>query len=1178
MHAATASTALVLTALPVETTAVLAHLSADRSVQMCGPILCETGYFMASGGRLWQVAVAEVGAGTVDTAGAVVAVTAWLRPDVVMFAGIAGALKDDLHIGDVVAGTAVAWTERGKWSQVDFLPRIQTVSLSAPLVQLARKIARDGNWRRRLEVSRPDGRAVVGQIASGEKVVADDEYRAWLRTAFSDALAIENEGFALARTAEVYADGQRYVVRGISDRADGSKNDDGHASAAAAAAAFAFELLDACSATQVTHPDGEAFGLSSVGSGLAAASPVVTRSLPADVGSFTGREAELDRLVEGLPSPADPAGVIRIGAIDGMAGIGKTAFAVHAAHRLSGHFPDGQLFVRLHAHTPSQRPADPGDVLAALLQAHGIPPNNIPPALDERAALWRGRMAGRRTLMVLDDAADSEQVRPLLPASAGSAVLVTSRHRLTALADAWPVTLDTLPADQAARLFIRLAGRPGLIPGDTTVAAICDICGYLPLALSLVAAQLRHHPAWTVTDLAADLTAAEDRLAPMAAESISVATSFDLSYRNLPENRKRLFRRLGLHPGTDIDRYAAAALDDADPAVSRRGLDDLFSCHLLDEPVHGRYRFHDLIQAHARALAGRDAPAERDAAISRLLDYYLHAARSARYCLTPSASGESAATAARRPHSPDLRTTEDATRWLESERFNLQAAAKLAAAHDHADHAIGIAAAIRSFLRTRGHWDQAITLHHTALTAALRTGDRHAEADAMTGIGETQRLAGHWAVAEASLARALDLYRDLGSEEGEADALSNLGVLQRVTGNYHAAASSQERAISLFRKLGYRIGEADALSELGAAQYSTRNYEESAVSLNQALVLFQNLGDKLGQADALIYIALLKQLTGDNQAAATSAEHALALHREIGNHNGEANALTRLGALRTQLGDQRAAANLNRALELHRDLGGKLGQANALYYLGILQRLTAHHQAAADTLAQASDLYRDLGNHNGYANALGELSVVNETAGDYPAAIAYLSEALELHTNLGNRLGQANVLSKLGAVQRASGYHAKAMGNLNEALALYRDDGDRSERANAFSQIGLCWLATGHYEEADESFARALNLCRLAGNPNGEAEVLNNVGQLRLASDQTGQARSSHESALVIAASAGLSLEQARAMEGIGISHMQEGHAARAALMLRQALAKYQQAGSPRAALVESTLAQIKAD
>lgn len=253
-------TALILTALPVEMTAVLAHLGADRSMRMMGQVLCEIGSFTTSDDRSWRVVACELGPGNVDTAGAVVAVTSRLLPDVLMFVGLAGALKDYLKIGDVVAGSEVAWTERGKWSESGYLPRIRTVSLSAPLVQFARKIARDGNWTDRLAVARPGARAVVGQIASGEKVIADEEYRTWLRTAFSDALAIENEGFALARAAEAHADVQRYVVRGISDRADGGKTDSDHDGAAQAAAAFAFELLDTYLRARDAEPEHVASG------------------------------------------------------------------------------------------------------------------------------------------------------------------------------------------------------------------------------------------------------------------------------------------------------------------------------------------------------------------------------------------------------------------------------------------------------------------------------------------------------------------------------------------------------------------------------------------------------------------------------------------------------------------------------------------------------------------------------------------------------------------------------------------------------------------------------------------------------------------------------------------------------------------------------------------------------
>jgi hypothetical protein len=314
--------------------------------------------------------------------------------------------------------------------------------------------------------------------------------------------------------------------------------------------------------------------------------------------------------------------VVGIHAIGGMAGVGKTAFAVHAAHQLAPRFPDGQVFLPLHGHTPGQAPVTPEDALARLLQMCGITAGHIPQGLEARAALWRDHLASKQLLLLLDDAAGHEQVRPLLPGTAGSLVIITSRRRLTALEDARSVSLDTLTPDEAARLFIRLTGRTGLDPGDADVGQITALCGCLPLAIGMQARRLYHHPAWTVAALATDLATAHDRLALMQAENLSVAAAFEESYADLAEDEKQLFRRLGLHLGDDIGAHAAAALDGTDLATARRHLEALYDHYLLTEPVLGRYRLHDLIREHARALAADDPGADRDRAVDRLLDYY----------------------------------------------------------------------------------------------------------------------------------------------------------------------------------------------------------------------------------------------------------------------------------------------------------------------------------------------------------------------------------------------------------------------------------------------------------------------------------------------------------------------------------------------------------------------------
>jgi hypothetical protein len=265
--------------------------------------------------------------------------------------------------------------------------------------------------------------------------------------------------------------------------------------------------------------------------------------------------------------------------------VGAQSGAVHAAHRLAGAFPDGQFFLPLLAHTAGQRPVDPADALASLLLTAGVPAAQIPPGTEARMALWRDRLAGRQLLLVLDDAASSEQVRPLLPGTGGSLVLVTSRRHLTALEDATAISLDTLPPDEAAALLVRLAARPGLEPGEAAVTEITRLCGFLPLAIGMLARQLHHHPAWTAAGRAAELASARDRLELMTTENLSVAAAFNLSYEDLTEDQQRLFRRLGLHPGADIDAHAAAALDGTDLADARRGLEALYDQYLLTEPA-----------------------------------------------------------------------------------------------------------------------------------------------------------------------------------------------------------------------------------------------------------------------------------------------------------------------------------------------------------------------------------------------------------------------------------------------------------------------------------------------------------------------------------------------------------------------------------------------------------------
>jgi tetratricopeptide (TPR) repeat protein/transcriptional regulator with XRE-family HTH domain len=692
--------------------------------------------------------------------------------------------------------------------------------------------------------------------------------------------------------------------------------------------------------------------------GVAAA----TRTLPRDVTSFTGRQRELGELVDAAAAAHQ---VVSIHAIGGMAGIGKTAFAVHAAHRLADRFPAGQIFLPLHGHTPGQQPVEPADALASLLLTAGVAPAQMPPGLEARMALWRDRLAGQQLLLILDDAAGSEQVLPLLPGRGGTMVLITSRRHLSALEDATVISLDTLPAEEAAGMLVRLAGRPGLQPADPPVREIVGLCGFLPLAIGMVGRQLHHHPVWSTAGRAAELAAARDRLELMAAEHVSVAAAFDLSYADLSPDQQRLFRRLGLHPGSEVDAYAAAALDGTVLPDARRGLEALYDHYLLAEPAPGRYRMHDLIREHARSLAGRDDPAgDQDQAIARLLDYYQHTAARAEELLGP--LGRPAPAFARPVPGPVLDDREQALAWARAERASLLACLDLATGTGQHARIMALTAGIASLLRFDGPWAEAITRHSTAVEAARQTGDRLSQAGALTERGGLRRPTGDYPGAAQDLEEALGIYRGLGNGLGQARVLGDLGHLRMVTSDYPGAVADHEEELAIYRDLGHRGGQALAFGHLAAVRLVSGDYLRAAPDLKQALAIHRDLGNQPSQVDALLTLATLQQVAGEFPGAARDAEEGLSISRGASYRVGEGNALQTWGDLRRRTADYPAAArDLEEALAVYGGLGLPLGQAQVLVILADVRRLTGDYREAARLLEQALAIHRRVGNRIG---------------------------------------------------------------------------------------------------------------------------------------------------------------------------------------------------------------------
>jgi tetratricopeptide (TPR) repeat protein/transcriptional regulator with XRE-family HTH domain len=792
------------------------------------------------------------------------------------------------------------------------------------------------------------------------------------------------------------------------------------------------------------------------------------RSMPRDVASFTGRRRELEQLVK---SAVTSGGVVSIHAIGGMAGVGKTTFAVHAAHRLVDRFPGGQVFLRLHGHTPGQQPVDPADALASLLLGIGVAPALIPPGLEERSALWRDRAADRPLLLVLDDAAGSEQVRPLLPGGGGSLVLVTSRKHLSALDDATAISLDTLPPDEAAALLVRLAGRPGLRAGDPGVTEIVALCGFLPLAVGMVARQLRSHPAWSAAGRAAELASARDRLGLMETENLSVAAAFDLSYATLTLDQQRLFRRIGLHPGTEIDVYAAAALDGTSISAARRSLEGVYDQYLLTEPAQGRYRPHDLIREHARSLAQRiDSDDERSAATVRLLDYYqrtaavanarirgwsfpgragaVHAAAGATRTAGAARAAVAHTVGAARPVTvPALADQEQALAWARAERATLLACLDHAVAAGQHDRVIALTGGLGGLLEQDGPWADGVARHTAAIDAARQLGDRLSHANSLIDLAALQRLHGDYPAAVQTLEEALGLYRELGDRPGQAWALHRLGNCLERTGDYPGAVRALEEALGRHRELGDRRGQGNAYHCLANVQNLTGDYPAAVQALEQALGIFHSLGDRLSQAQSLNRLGAVRRFTGDYPAAVRALEEGLGIFRDLGLRVGQASALYGLGSVWRQTGDYPAAVRaLEEALGTYRDLGHRHGLAITLNHLGSARRLMGDYRPAARDLDEALAIYRDIGDRGGEVEALNDRGTLHLVSGELALARQCHQQSLTMSREIDGAWDEAHALAGLGRCALAEGDAAQAQSLLRQALKIFQRIGAAEAR------------------------------------------------------------------------------------------------------------------------------------
>ena len=651
--------------------------------------------------------------------------------------------------------------------------------------------------------------------------------------------------------------------------------------------------------------------------------------LPADIADFTGRDEQVKRLsdlLSGIGASGDP-GAVRIAVVAGSGGLGKTSLAVHAAHRVRRRFPDGQLYVDLLGATAA--PLLPGDVLARFLRDLGVDGRDIPVDEDERAARYRTTLARRRMLVVLDNARDAAQVRPLLPGSASSAVLVTTRNRMPDLASTKLVDLNVLDDDEALKLFVKVVGEERAAAEPEATAELLDACAGLPLAIRICAARLVTRSGWTIRAMAGRLTDEHRRLDEMRAGDLAVRASFEVSFTSLPPSTDKrgidpalAFRLLGLWQGPSISSAAAAALFGVPEYSAEDALEVLVDTHLLESVATDRYRFHDLLRVYAAERAADDlSAAERDAAVTRLLTWYMRTSDAAATAVLPQRYDIPLEPVGNDPPPLGFADAEEALSWYDSERANLVTATRQAAASGRHEVAWRLPAPLFIIFNSRGNWADCIATHRVALDSARQAGDRRGEAWVLNNLGDALGVTGD-PEGIACLESSLAIRREIGDQMGEAQAANNVADTYQQLGRTDEALDLYRRALDLNREIGYRYGEGVSLVNVGWTLLDLDRAGEAISYLQRARDTFADIDYVDGAGYALHILGRCYLSLRRDAEALSCLQEALSCHRASGNRRRQAATLTSIGTAQSRVGlAAEARGSWAEAMAIFTDLG-----------------------------------------------------------------------------------------------------------------------------------------------------------------------------------------------------------------------------------------------------------------
>ncbi|MDH6438603.1 DNA-binding SARP family transcriptional activator/tetratricopeptide (TPR) repeat protein [Streptomyces sp. SAI-144] len=737
-------------------------------------------------------------------------------------------------------------------------------------------------------------------------------------------------------------------------------------------------------------------------------------------GELVGREEELATILRNATA-GSAASVIALQSVSGMAGVGKTLIALHAARRLAPHFPDGAVHLDLGTHAFESSPLTPEAALTALIRAFGVPASALPHDREGLVGLWRSLLANRRAVVVLDDVAGPEQLRPLLPGASRSLIIVTSRRRLTGLPGIRSIQLDVLPPRDAIALFRTVAGEERT-HRHNEVADIVRLAGHLPLAVELAAGRLASRPSWTTAHLLRRLTHGQGRLKEIRDGTRGeIGRAFDVSYRTLKIEEQTVFRFLGLRFGADIDVYGVAALAGLPVTAAEDALEGLLDAHLIREPAPERFALHDLLGEYARALTlSEDPKPARDRAVARLIDFYVQASDAADRMIYPRRLRLDRPLTSSPYQLPSWEDPLTARRWLAAECSALLAAERHCRAGGRAEPAALLASALAAFLDDEGHSADAQRVHAGAVEYWQGTGARHRAVHASIDLGNSLSQGGRYEEAHTALRRALVDARELGAAEAEAEALHRLGVLHWNLGRLSEALEFQRETLRKRLLSGdpWQLGR--ARNNLGITNLYLGNFEESRQYFDTALTDFQSAGDRREYAHVLNNLSDLFLRTGDPQRARHLLENALEVLRETGVPSERAITQVNLASTMKSPDDLTLMLDLfNDSLATFRRSGDRRNASETLHAMGKALYTAGHFGEATTRQQHALDLARSVGAAHEEGQALHALGLAEHRLGRHASAVAHLTEAVEVADRVGAAHEAARARESLLSVQAA---------------------------------------------------------------------------------------------------------------------------------------------------------------